>query len=373
MSYVRPVLRWSWVTILLIVGTVVVILYYNANLPVQYTSTVKLQASAPEPDDVTLYSSVRAGTTREEISAVQADFQSIVRSPTAAQTTVKQLNLQMPWLEFLSHVSTEIPLYSDFVLVHVNADNPQDAETIARVHTDNAIRLYADTRALTPMARSQFIAQQLADAGKEMANARQAMLQFQIKYGTSDLTRDVQSLQDLIRSLQQDRDRNQVEIERSGSMAAYFVSNAEKAAANNDAATATAYRNSANASLASVEGAKAAVARLNELIAQRQNELTTLIGLTPEYNRLRTDVQQTEGTYNFLQSKLDEAQTKANDARAITYVQLAEPATTPNTPEKVSAKSMLIPGVAAALVLGVIVSFVLEFVFVGSRRRKSSK
>ena len=119
MSYVRPVLRWSWVTILLIVGVVAVILYYNANLPVQYTSTVKLQASAPEADDVTLYSSVRTGTTREEISTVQSDFQSIVRSPTAAQTTVKQLGLQMPWLEFLSHVRTEVPLYSDFVLVHV--------------------------------------------------------------------------------------------------------------------------------------------------------------------------------------------------------------------------------------------------------------
>ena len=202
-----------------------------------------------------------------------------------------------------------------------------------------------------------------------MADARQAMLQFQIKYGTSDLTRDVQSLQDAIRSLQQDRDRNQVEIERSGSMAAYFTSNAEKAAAGNDAATATAYRNSANASLASVEGAKAAVARINEMIAQRQNELTTLIGLTPEYNRLRTAVQQTEGTYNFLQNKLDEADTKAQDARAITYVQQVEPATTPTVPEKVSAKSMLIPGVVAALVLGIILSFVLEFIFVGSRRR----
>lgn len=371
LAYVRIILRWSWVTIILVASVVAAILYAHANVTPMYTATVKLEVSAPEPGEVALFSTVRAGATREEISAVQANFSVIVRSAMAAWMTIDALGLPMSMQELQDKIYTEIPPFSDFVYVHVQADNPEDAATIARVHTDNALKYFGEARAKTTTVRRQFIIEQLQTAGKDLTDARESLLRFQIKNGLADLSREIQAYQDTLRSLRLDRDRNLVEIERATAAADYYTAQAEKAAAQNDNTAAAGYRASAAASQSIVEGMKSAVTRLNEVIAQRENDLLALVSLSTDYDRLRSEVQRAENNYNFLLGKLNEATIKENDARSAGFIQIVEPAQVPTRAERPQTRNMLIPGVAASVIGGIVLSFVLEYIFGRARRRET--
>ncbi len=371
-SYVRVIVRWSWVTLIAVAATVAVILYANADVPLVYEATVKFIIAAPEPDEVTLYSTVRPGVAKDDIAAVQADFSAIMRGAVAAQMTIDTLGLNMTVQELLDQVINEIPPFSDFVYVHVRSPNPKDAATIANVHAASTLKAFGEARAKTTTVRLQFIAEQLQAATKSLNDARTALLRFQTKNGTADLTRDIQGYQDTLRTLKTERDRNLVEIERASAAASYYVSLSQKAATENDTVAANSYRASAAANQASIEGLRAAVTRQNELIAQKENELLSLVSLTTEYNRIQSEVQRSDSNYNFLNGKLSEAQTKEADARSAGFVQMFEAAQTPTRAQKVQTRSMLIPGVAASLAGGIILSFLLEIIFGRSRRRRSA-
>lgn len=370
LSYIKTILRWSWLTLILAAATVGVILYANADVGVIYWSVVKLQVSAPEPEEVALFSTVRTGSTGDEIAAVQSSFAQVAKGTTVSRLTLQQLGLKMTTTELQDRISIEIPPFSDFVNINIAADNPNDAAALARVQTDNALKVYGETRAKTTTVRKEFITQQLQLATADLATAREAQLRFQVKNGSADLARDIQTYQDAIRTLRLERDRNNVEIERAAAAAAFFAASAQKASGDNDPGAAASYRASAVANQSTIEGMKAAVSRQSELIAQRETEMMSLVALTTDFERLRTDVQRAENNYNFLQSKLNEARIKENDARSVGYIQIVEPAMTPTRGQRPQTRSMLIPGVAASVVGGVILSFVLEFIFGGARRRK---
>ncbi len=369
-SYIRIILRWSWVTLILVAATAGVIIYSNADVPLVYWSTVKLQVAAPEPEEVALFTTVRAGSTRDEISAVQTTFAQIAKGTAVTRMTIQALGLKISPVELQDRISIEIPPYSDFVNVSISADNPDDAANLARVQTNNALSFYGEARAKTATERKVFITQQLQTASADLTTAREALLRFQVKYGTADLARDIQQYQDTLRSLRLDRDRNMIEIERSTAAVAFYTASAQKAAAENDPGAVASYRNSATANQGAIEGLKAAIARQNEIIAQREIELVALVSLTSQYDGLRTDLQRAENNYNFLQGKLNEATIKENDARSVGHIQIVEPAQTPTRGQRTETKNLLIPGVAASVIGGVILSFVLEFIFGAARRRR---
>jgi capsule polysaccharide export protein KpsE/RkpR len=372
-AYVKPIIRWSWVTILLVIGAIAAVLYSQANVPQVYESVLKVAVSAPEPDEVNLFSSTRSTTAREEISAVQADFQNIASSTSAAKATIQQLQLPISVAEFQANVRAAIVPFSDFINISAKAANPSDAAAIATAHTDNSLKLLGEARARTITARRQFINLQLDGAAKDLASAREAMLRFQTKNGVADLAREIQAQQDSLRTLRTDRDRNMVEIERLSSAANQYNSSAQKADAAGDAAGAAAYRSSALGNQIGVDGLRAAVLRQNEMLAQREIDLTNLVALSPEYDRLRTELSRAEGSYNFLVGKLNEAQIKESDARNATFVQIIEPAQLPTRSQKASTSNMLLPAAAAALIAGIILSYMLDFIFGFSRRRKQTE
>jgi capsular polysaccharide biosynthesis protein len=369
-AYLRAIIRWSWVTLILVAATVGVIIYTSADVPVVYTSTVKLQVTPPEPDDVTLYTPSRPGTSREEITAQQNNFSGVARGLAVAAITVKQLGLSMSAQELADRVVTEIPAFSDFVYVHVSADNPNDAQAIARVHTQNSLTYFGQARAQATTARKQFVTEQLLTATADLNAARAAIFRFQTKNGTVDLNRDIQGYQDTLRSLSVDRDRDTVEIERATSAATFYLAQAQKATVDGDNVGAAGYRVSAAANQATAEGMRSAVIRLNELIAQRQSEMFSLQSLTTENDRLQGELQRAQSTYNFLQGKRSEAEVKETDALNVSFMQVVEQANMPARPEKVQTKNLLIPGVAASVIGGVILSFVLEYLFMRGRRRR---
>ena len=372
LSYLRVVIRWSWVTIIAVAATVAVIMYTNADVPLVYTATVKFVVSAPEPDEVALYTTVRAGTPKDDIYAVQADFAAIMRGALAAQMTIDTLGLNMTTQELIDKVTDETPALSDYVYVHVSDANPKDAAAIANVHAASTLKVFGETRAKTTAGRMQFITAQLQSATQTLNDARTTLLRFQTKNGSADLSRDIQGYGDTLRTLKAERDRNMVEIERASAAASYYTTLSQKATAESDNTAAASYRASSAANQASIEGLRAAVTRQNELIAQKENELLSLVSLTAEYTRIQSDLQRAESNYNFLKDKLGEAQTKEADARNAGFVQMFEPATPPTRAEKVKTKSMLVPGVAASLAGGIILSFVLEIVFGRARRRRPS-
>jgi uncharacterized protein involved in exopolysaccharide biosynthesis len=315
----------------------------------------------PEPEEVTLFGQVRTGATQEVIGNVQADFLQVLRSPSLVGKTLQSLGARMSTQDFLDRLQTEVPPLSDFVIVTMEADNPQDAHTLVSTHVDNALREYGNLRAQTTVSRREFIMAQLNVAQRDLDTARDDLLRFQIKVGSADLSRDIQNYQDSLRSLRSDRDRAQVELERLQSLAAALDAEAQQAIKAGDATLAASLRVSASNTRAAAEAQKASISRINELIAQRETELLALVSLNAQYDALQSAVRQAQGNVTFLQSKLNEAQIKESDARAVSFIRIVEPAQVPTSSAPRRARAMLVPTTVASFAGGIILAFILEY------------
>jgi uncharacterized protein involved in exopolysaccharide biosynthesis len=111
------------------------------------------------------------------------------------------------------------------------------------------------------------------------------------------------------------------------------------------------------------------VAEVDELIADRQEELGRLVALAPTYNLLQDNAQKARENYQRLLDKYAEADLKVNVAKAASFIQIVEPAQPPTQP---------LPGwptvalaVAGSLGLGVLSAFLLDYVSTSEETAKA--
>lgn len=384
LTYWRVIRKRLWLILLLLIATLAVIVATSVTAPPVYRATVKLQVVGSEPQEVTLFSTVRAASLSEEIAATQNEFVSVLQNGLVAWRTIAALNLGMSAAELLDCIS--VSKDGDAIYVTVEADTPQAAEAIVNAHVDKALAYYRDYRALPARVTRQFLSQQVAAEGEKLSEAQDALLKFKLENNIDSLERELAAYQDMIRALKTQRDNTQVEELRARQKAAAYREEAAKAQAElgkwtETEASATQayyketvqrYERMAADEEAIAEGHKAAKEELDRLIMQKEAELLALIGLSAKHNELQRAVNLAEANYNFLLSKENEAKLKETTALGIGYIQIVEPARTPDAPAQSNLPRLVALGAVASLLAGVILAFILEF-FEGLGRTVSTK
>ena len=383
LSYWRVIKKRLWLIILLFVATMAVVLVTTLTAAPVYSATVKLQVIGSEPQQVSLFSTVRASTVGDEIAGVQSEFTSILKNGLVAWRTIASLNLNMGAVDLLNAIGLVVD--GEAIYVTAQADTPQKAEKIVNAHVDNALSYYREYRALPAKVTRQFLTQQVAAAGETLAETKDALLKFKLKNNIESLDRELLAYQDMIRTLETQRDASAVQEQSSRTLASAYRSEAASAKLEMDKVVITAtatlalyrdevghYQELAVQHEAEAEAHKTAKGEYDQLISQKGAELLALIGLSKESGSLERAVSVAESNYNFLLSKENEAKLKETTALGVGYIQITEPARTPDAPAQSSLPKLAALGAVSSILAGIIFAFILEFLE-GLGRAVSSK
>lgn len=99
----------------------------------------------------------------------------------------------------------------------------------------------------------------------------------------------------------------------------------------------------------------------DKAIAERSDELRSLLGLYAEYNALERDLSRATNNYSFLWDKENEARLKQAQAERLGYIQITEPARKPDSPVPSKMLQLAAAGGAVSVLTGLVLSFLIEF------------
>ncbi|MBC7241979.1 MAG: hypothetical protein H5T60_05985 [Anaerolineae bacterium] len=372
LTYWQVIRKRLWLIALLFIATMAVILVTGLTSPPVYRATVKLQVVGSEPEQVSLFGNVRTTTTTDEIATVQNEFVSVLKNGLVAWRTIAELNLSASALDVLNRIS--IVREGDAIYVTAEADTPQGAESLVTTHVDKAIQYYREYRALPARVAREFLTAQLQEAGDRLAQAKDALLKFKLQNNLDSLERELNAYQDIVRALEAQRDAATVEEQKALAVAQSYRAEAQKAQAELDKLSETAasrayyqemirrFLQLAAEQEAAAAGHRAARVELDQQIAQKESDLLALIGLREKYDQLNREVALAEQDYNFLLAKENEARLKEAAALQVGYIQVTEPARTPDAPAQSNLPRLAAVGGVTSLMVGIILAFVIEFI-----------
>ena len=355
-SYLRIIFKRWWLILLLLTATTAVILVNSMTAKPVYRAFVKLQVIAAEPQEVSLFAQARPVGSREEIVAVQTQFDAALRSAYVAWQTINDLNLGISAAELLSGLS--VVADGEFLNVTFIAEDPLLVEAIATKHVEVAFTYYAEIRSKPSTVALQFIKEQLATEETALATAHSALLAFKIKHGLDSLPREISAVQDQLRDLRLDRARLIAQRENAQAISDEYEL---QAAETGSTEAAVDYQRVAVGQDALVAGIRAQEAEYDRLIAREEANMTELLGLTTEYDSLLRVASRVQANYNFLAGKESEARLKVDQATNVSFIQIIEPARSPDRPAPSRTPKLLATGALVSLIAGIILAFILEF------------
>jgi uncharacterized protein involved in exopolysaccharide biosynthesis len=379
MQYFNIIWKRLWLIVLLVVVTEAVILGLSYTAKPVYRASVRLQVLATDSADVSLFTQYRSSSTVDEIQQAQSDFARALKSGFVAWKTIADLNLEIGALDLLAGLSTAAE--GDFLIVVVESDDPGRAEDIANTQVNNALEFYRGVRATPSRVLREFVSELLASEKKSMLDAEKALLDFKQKYNLESIKQETTSLQDMIRSLKLERERAVIEQERAAIFAQTYRAEQKKAndkaeeigAMTKDGEEAAPYTKKFYLDLARQHEATAlsyeaqrdgyarSLAVYDKAIAERSDELRSLLGLYAEYNALERDLSRATNNYSFLWDKENEARLKQAQAERLGYIQITEPARKPDSPVPSKTLQLAAAGGAVSVLTGLVLAFLIEF------------
>ncbi len=325
-SLLQIVRRRVWLILAIALVTTVVLSFRLGVAEPGYEAQVKLQLTAPQQEDVTLFDSYRSPSVRDEIAVARNNLVEVLQSREVVNRAIKQMGLAGADAAYSLQVS---PLRdSDFLYVTVRARTPKLAEEIANAHASVGIAYYGEVRAKPALASLNVIAEQLNLAEQDLRVAEEALNQFGQENGTTALESEIAFYQTTIQQLQLEYSR----LLASGTDS-YYARATEK----------------------TLEAAKSERARL--------------VSLLPKFRVLDGNVRQARSQYELLLNKRMEAALKAEAVRTAAYIQVVEPALAPSgapAGKSIALVSLILVG---GLGLGALLAVLLESAG-GSRLRR---
>jgi uncharacterized protein involved in exopolysaccharide biosynthesis len=356
LTYLRIIMKRWWLILLIFAVTSAVILYDSMTAKPVYRAFVKLQVIATEPEEVTLFAPARPVASREEIVAVEQQFDAALRSAYVAWQTIDDLNLGIAAAELIDGLSVFAD--GEFLNVTFVADNPMLVEALATRHVENAFGYYAEIRSKPSTVALQFIQQELAEEEKALAVAQSALLEFKMEHNMDSLPREITAIQDQLRALRLERGKLVTEREKAHAISTQYL---QAAAETGSTEAAVNYQSLAAGQDAVVAGLLGQEAEYDRLIVQQEAVLGDLLALTPEYDSLLRGVSRVQSNWNFLTGKESEARLKQSQATNVSFIQIIEPARMPDRPAPSRTPRLLMVGALVSLIGGIIFAFILEF------------
>jgi len=366
-TYFHVIRKRLWLILLLMVVTIGVITAMVIAEPPRYRATVRLQVVTSDP----LFSSV---PTNEQLIEARNDFAEALTASHVAWKTIGELELTIDALELLKQIS--VSMVDVFVTVNVEADTPEQAFQIAETHVNNALEYYRNERARPARVFSDFLRDELKEQNRVLSQETDKLLNFRLKHSILQPEDEALSYQVLIRDLQLECDRTQVEAVKSEAVAKEFLSRAEDAVAKADRAQANnaeysakyfealaqQYTNRALTYEANGIASRAAVTKYEQIIAEKRAELLALIRLGDEYSELDTAVRREEGNYAFLLAKENESRLRESQAKSVGFIDVLEPARYPDKQAASKLPRLVLIGGIVSFLTGIILAFLLEFI-----------
>lgn len=409
--------RWIGV----IAGVVVVIalgIFINLRSSAdEFSTTVRLQLTAPDRDDVRLVDEYRFVNDREEATSARNNFTELARDRAVYDITRETLGLSDADMNYSINVSAVQD--SDFVLVKFTSPSNENLVEIANVHVVETIKALGDTRALAAEASLGAYEIQLEDSIAILTQAEDELAAFQETHNIIALEREIQIEESVIETLEiekaqlsiqqaqddgaglssqnsaatieaqiaaldlqiQEEILNQLVIEQDGILGTAGVpedlSTSERNSLNSlEKSITTQAEEVQKLKIANLEQQKelltselellqdsgvenSAALLLETQIEQRRENLIRLRNLEPEYNILKANTQGALESYNLVLTKYNESEVRAEVNRGASFVQVVADANSIST-EPNPMVQFLVLGIAAGLVLGVLLAFVLE-------------
>ena len=366
LTYVNIIRKRLWLILLLMAVTISVIVALVISEPPVYRATVRLQVVTSDP----LFSTTPSD---EELISARNDYADALRAPHVAWQTIGRLEMSIDALDLLNRIS--VAMEDVFITVNVEGQTPEIAFQIAESHVNNALEYYRNERARPARVFRDFLRDQLKEESQVLSEQNDGLLDFRIKNNILQPDSEALAYQALIRDLQLERDRTEVEALKSDTAAKEFLAKAQEAVSKADAALergatssadyfsslAQRYSNQAITFEASSIGAQAAVDRYDKLIAAKRAELLQLIRLSEEYLSLNSQLQRAEGDYAFLVAKENEARLRESQARSVGFIEIIEPARYPDKRAASKLPRLILIGGLISLLAGIVLAFMLEF------------
>ena len=356
MSYLRIIAKRWWVIVLILIVTTAVILLNSMTAKPVYQAFVKLQVIAAEPQEVSLFGQPRQVASREEIVAVQVQFDAALRSGSVAWQTINDLNLGISAAELLTGLTVNAD--GEFLNVTFVAEDALSVESIATKHVENAFAYYGEIRAKPSTVALQFIQLEMSAEEQALSVAQEALLDFKVKHNLDSLPREVSAIQDQLRDLRLERAKLVAEREKAQAIADQYL---QEAGDTGSTEAAVNYQRLAAGQDAIVAGIRAQEAEYDTLVTRQEDTLTELLNLTIEYDALLRAVSRVQANYNFLTDKENEARLKESQATNVSFIQIVEPARTPDRPAPSRTPRLLAVGALVSVIAGIILAFILEF------------
>jgi len=384
--------RW-WIIALIVVGALAVTLAVTLTAPPAYRSSLRLQALALDDQEVALYTRRTTGGVGEQIALTQFNFNETMANPLIAWRTISDLELDISANQLLGNLNTSAS--GDFVTVTYDAATPQEAMNVLNRHVENALDYYNSVRSRPASVAGQFVATELTAQGQTLRKAQDALLQFQLEHNVSDLPREINAVQDTLRTLRSARDNAQVQASLAETLVQQYAAQAEQSEAELAAAqqaldelqasgetpapqqqvridaqaalvaelgqTVRDQRSAVRAQQAAAAGQRTVAAQNELLLNQRAGDLAQLISLSSDYNILLAELDSALADYDFLRSKAAEARLKEAQATNVGSLQIVDPAFLPGEPGGSSALRLALLVALVSLLIGLVAAMLLEF------------
>jgi uncharacterized protein involved in exopolysaccharide biosynthesis len=400
--------RW-WLIALLVGAAAVVALVVGLLAPATYRSSERLQVIVLDQQEVTLFTRLQSAGVIDQMSIILTDFSDILRSPLIAWRTIDDLDLAMSAQELLKNL--EVSIAGEFMTISYEGGTAELTQHILSRQIENAIDYYESLRARPAQSTGQFLDIAMDQQSQVVAAAQSALEQFQLQHNVSDLTREINAGQDILRALRAEQSASLVEASRAEALATHWRQAAEDALARAEAArqqlAATAAPESSDelaeaaaqpappnagqaaaleAEIAAQEalantnrtsainqealatGHRAAAAEQDAIISQLTTDLAQLISLSSQYDALATALADARADYEFLRSKAVEAKLKERQINDVGYLQVVEPAYLPTAPAPSTAPRLVLLAVLVSLLLGIVLVLLLEAIQPAPRR-----
>lgn len=396
--YVAILWKRLWMIVLLFAVTMTVILLSALSARPIYEAEVRLQVIPMESEQVGLYSEVR-GSQIDPIDLTASQFSQVVKSGAVAWRTIAQLGLTLDAQTLLRGLRTAQEY--DFLSVVVQAGDPQQAEAIINTQVENALTAYRTDRARPAVVTGEFLNQQLTEAEQKLTTAQSDLLRFNLTHNVDSLERELVAYQDIAREMRRSKEGVALEIARltgriagleAEAVAADATARTAAAEAERVAAAAAATRTPTPAPRGSevaaprksdeelaalrraadlreaasnlrteLAGQRSQEAEYERAIARWETELTSLIGLSEENQKLANAVKQARDNRDFLAAKAMEAQLKQQQGLNVGYLKVVMPARAPDQPLPNRTFQLALVGGVLSIVAGVILAFIFEF------------
>lgn len=310
--------RWRFAILMVLALTVGLAFWQLSTAPRTYQASVRLQITVPQEEGVAIFDGYRSESASDAAQVARNNFAAVLESAEVYDRVGERLNLDWDTVNY--DVEVQNMRDSDFTTVSIIASAPDQAAEIANAHVAAGIEYFGEVRAKPTTATKDFLGEQYAAALQQQQSSKEALTEFRLENNVTTLDSQIASAQNAIIQLRAQRDQEIVERPTSRTLE-----------------------------------------RIDELLVQRRGELDQLIKLEIQYNQLQGAVDQANDEVELIRASFSEAQLKEETIKLVNYIQIIEPASTPNKPIPTNANILMGMAVIAGLVLGLFIALALEF------------